>query len=78
MGVFEMFPHLGLQEMEKKGRDNPLLAAAFQCSLTLFGSIWSGVWDSNVWECGPKRVSELSDSTLPPSLALSSAWVVPL
>lgn len=78
MGVFEMFPHLGLQEMEKKGRDNPLLAAAFQCSLTLFGSIWSGVWDSNVWECGPKCVSEPSTGTLSPSLALSAAPAIPL
>ena len=78
MGVFEMFPHLGLQEMEKKGRDNPLLAAAFQCSLTLFGSIWSGVWDSNVWECGPKPMSEPSDRPLAPSLALSGTPAVPL
>lgn len=62
--------------MEKKGREKPLLSAVFQCSLTLFGSVWTGVWGSNVWECGPKRVSELSNSTLPPSLALSSAQAV--
>ena len=64
--------------MEKRGREKPLLSAAFQCSLTLFGSVWSGVWGSNVWECGPKCVSEPSAGTLPPSLALSAAWVVPL
>ena len=40
MGVFGMFPHLGLQEMEKKGRDNPLLFAMFDAlslCLAVFG-----------------------------------------
>lgn len=73
-----MFPRLGLQEMKKKGREKRLLPAAYQWSLTLFGSVWFGVWGSNVWECGPKCVSEPSAGTLSPSLALSSAPAVPL
>ncbi len=40
--------------MEKNGREKPMLFTTFGCSLALFGSVWSGVWDSNVWECGPK------------------------
>ena len=64
--------------MEKRGREKPLLSAAFQCSLTLFGSVWSGVWGSNVWECGSKPVSKPSDRTLVPSLALSGTPAVPL
>ena len=55
-----------------------MLFTAFGCSLALFGSVWSGVWDSNVWECGPKRVSEPSAGTLQPSLALSAAPALPL
>ena len=62
--------------MEKNGREKPMLFTTFGCSLALFGSVWSGVWDSNVWECGPKRVSEPSAGTLSPSLALSSAPAV--
>ena len=73
-----MFPRLGLQEMKKKGREKRLLPAAYQWSLTLFGSVWFGVWGSNVWECGPKCVSEPSADTLPSSLTLSSASAVPL
>lgn len=64
--------------MEKRGREKPLLSAAFQCSLTLFGSVWSGVWGSNVWECGPKPMSEPSDRPVTPSLVLSGTPAVPL
>lgn len=64
--------------MEKRGREKPLLSAAFQCSLTLFGSVWSGVWGSNVWECGPKPMSEPSDRHVAPSLVLSGTPAVPL
>ena len=76
ISVFGIFPCLGLQKMEKKGREKPMLFAGVWCSFALFGSVWSGVWGSNVWECSLKCVSEPSAGTLPPSLALSSAPAV--
>ena len=40
--------------------------------------VWSEWGDSNSRHLAPKCVSEPSAGTLPPSLALSAAWVVPL
>ena len=40
--------------------------------------VWPEWGDSNSRHLAPKRVSEPSAGTLPPSLALSSAWAVPL
>lgn len=45
---------------------------------TLFGSVWSGMWDSNVKVCCPKPMSEPSCRPVAPSLTLSGTPAVPL
>ena len=37
--------------------DKEMLSNTLYCFLTLWSVVWSDVWDSNVWECGPKCVS---------------------
>ena len=56
-----------LQQMEKTAPE-----------IVRFQGLWSEMGDSNSRHLAPKCVSEPSAGTLPSSLALSSAWAVPL
>ena len=61
-----------------KNAEMPHFRAAFLLCIFFINTFWSEWGDSNSRHLAPKCVSEPSAGTLPPSLALSAAWVVPL
>ena len=61
-----------------KNAEMPHFRAAFLLCIFFINTFWSEWGDSNSRHLAPKRVSELSNGTLPPSLALSAAPAIPL